>query len=58
MARQWRKEGRIYEVWLSIIPAVLGKGVRLFPELEEELRMKLVETEHGNGMVDLVYEKR
>lgn len=58
VAGQLLKEGRIDQLWLSIIPTVLGKGVRLFPELPQELPLKLVGTEHWNGIVDLVYEKR
>lgn len=52
------KEGRIDQLWLSIIPSLLGKGVRLFQEISKELQMKLVGTELWNGIVDLVYEKR
>ena len=52
------KEGRIDQLWLSIIPSLLGKGVRLFQEIPEELQLKLVGTDHWNGIVDLVYEKR
>ena len=58
VAGQLLKEGRIDKLWLSIIPTVLGKGVRLFPELSQELPLKLVGTEHWNGIVDLVYERR
>ena len=58
VAGQLLKEGRIDQLWLSIIPTVLGNGVRLFPELPQELPLKLVRTEHWNGIVDLVYEKR
>lgn len=58
VAGQLLKEGRIDQLWLSIIPTVLGKGVRLFPELSQELPLKLVGTECWNGIVDLVYEKR
>ena len=58
VAGQLLKEGRIDKLWLSVIPTVLGKGVRLFPELPQELQLKLVSTEHWNGIVDLVYEKR
>ena len=58
MARQLLKEGHIDQLWLSIIPTVLGKGVRLFPELPQKLPLKLVGTEHWNGIVDLVYEKQ
>lgn len=52
------KEGRIDQLWLSIIPSLLGKGVRLFQEIPKELQLKLVGTEHWNGIADLVYEKR
>jgi dihydrofolate reductase len=58
VAGQLLKEGRIDRLWLSIIPTVLGKGVRLFPELSQELPLRLVGTERWNGIVDLVYEKR
>lgn len=58
VAGQLLKENRIDQLWLSIIPTVLGEGIRLFPELSQELPLKLVETKHGNGIVDLVYERR
>ena len=58
MAGQLLKEDCIDQLWLSIIPTVLGKGVRLFPELSQELPLKLVGTERYNGIVDLVYERR
>ena len=58
IAGQLLKEDRIDKLWLSIIPTVLGKGVRLFSELPQELPLKLIGTEHWNGIVDLVYEKR
>ena len=58
VARQLLKENRIDKLWLSVIPTVLGKGERLFPGLHRELPLKLVATEHYNGIVDLVYEKR
>ena len=57
VAGQLLRAGRIDKLWLSIIPTVLGRGVRLFPELPRELPLKLVGTEHWNGIVDLVYEK-
>ena len=58
MAGQLLKEGRIDQLWLSIIPSLLGKGVRLFQEIPKELQLKLVGTEHWNGIVDLVYLRR
>ena len=41
VARQLLKENRIDKLWLSVIPTVLGKGVRLFPGLHRELSLKL-----------------
>ena len=58
MAGQLLREDRIDRLWLSIIPTVLGKGIRLFPQLSKEIPLKLVSTEQWNGIVDLVYEKR
>lgn len=55
---QLLKENRIDKLWLSIIPTVLGKGVGLFPEFSQKLPLRLVKTEHWNGIVDLIYEKR
>lgn len=58
VAGQLLKEDCIDKLWLSIIPTVLGKGIRLFPELSQELPLKLVRTKSYNGIVDLVYERR
>ena len=58
VAGQLLNAGRIDKLWLSIIPTVLGRGVRLFPELPQELLLKLAGTEHWNGIVDLVYLRR
>lgn len=58
VAGQLMKEGYIDRLWLSVIPTVLGSGIRLFPELVEEMPMTLVRTESYNGIVDLVYERR
>ena len=58
VAGQLLKTCRVDQLWLSMIPTVLGKGVRLFPELLQELPLKLVSTAQYNGIVDLVYEKR
>ena len=41
--------GLIDKLWLSIIPTVLGRGVRLFSELPQELPLKLAGTERWNG---------
>lgn len=43
---------------ISVIPTILGNGIRLFPILEKAENLKLIKTESYNGIVDLVYEKR
>ena len=58
LAGQLLKEGRVDTLWLSVIPTVLGKGIRLFPALDQAQPLRLVRTESYNGIVDLVYEKR
>lgn len=37
---------------------LLGSGVRLFGQLDIELKLKLMETRNYNGITEVVYEKR
>ena len=48
----------IDEYYISVIPIILGSGIRLFRETEKELRLNLVRTQMYNGIVDLVYTRR
>jgi len=48
----------IDKVCVSIVPTLLGKGIRLFDTQEKEKPLKLVSTEINNGMIDLWYERR
>lgn len=43
---------------ITVIPTILGGGIRLFDNHEEIKKLKLMETNSYNGMVDLVYESR
>ncbi|MGL4800024.1 MAG: dihydrofolate reductase family protein, partial [Cellulosilyticaceae bacterium] len=43
---------------LTMIPTILGEGIHLFDTFEVEHKLKLIETNAYNGMVDLVYEPR
>lgn len=48
----------IDEMTLSLIPTILGKGIRLFPNIPEETMFELVNTESFNtGVVNLAYKK-
>ena len=43
---------------ITVIPILLGEGIRLFGSLEQPRLLRLVETRHYNGMTDLVYVRR
>ena len=44
--------------YVTIIPTIMGNGIRLFSTHEKEARLKFISTQNYNGMVDLVYERR
>lgn len=50
--------GLIDRCHITVIPTILGGGVRLFSAHEKPTMLRLISTESYNGMVDLVYEKR
>ncbi len=50
--------GLIDRYHINMIPTILGDGIRLFSALEREIPLRLLSTEHYNGIVDLVYTKR
>lgn len=43
---------------ISVIPTLLGGGLRLFGDLGGEHRLRLIETRSYNGITDLVYGRR
>ena len=48
----------IDEYCISIIPTLLGSGIRLWCEIEKELKLKLVRTQSYNGITELHYRRR
>lgn len=43
---------------ISIIPVLLGGGIRLFEASETEISLKLVKNQSYNGITDVIYERR
>lgn len=43
---------------LSVMPTILGNGIRLFGETPAEQKLTLVKTQTYNGIVELIYERR
>ncbi len=44
--------------YISIIPTILGNGIKLFGNFDIERKLKLINTNNYNGIVDLIYENR
>lgn len=57
-AGQLMKEGMIDRYHISIIPTLLGSGIRLFDSLKGQIKLKLVRSQVYNGIAELVYERR
>ena len=55
---QFHKQELIDEYTITIIPTILGDGIRLFQTDEVECKLKLIQTRTYNGMVDLTYKRR
>lgn len=58
LAGQLAGAGLIDRYHISVIPALLGRGVPLFPPGGAPAALRLVSTRQYNGIVDLVYERR
>lgn len=58
VVREFRENDLIDEYIISIIPILLGKGIRLFRDTDSENNLRLVKSETFNsGLVQLKYER-
>lgn len=58
VVQQLMREDFIDIYHISVIPTVLGDGIRLFDRIEKEMKLQLVNTQTYNGITDLVYKHR
>ena len=58
LIQQLVKEDIIDCYYITVIPIILGSGIRLFGETDHEIKLKLLKTQSYNGMTDLIYTKR
>ncbi len=58
LIQQLITENLIDKYYISVIPTILGKGIRLFENAEDEIKLKLCKTQTYNGITDLVYVRR
>jgi len=49
------KQGAVDEIIISLIPVLLGKGIPLFKNIENEIKLELIKTEKYDRLVDLHY---
>lgn len=53
-----RKEDLIDDYYITIIPTILGSGIRLFEKANHEIKLRLLKSQSYNGMMDLIYTRR
>lgn len=58
LVQQLIYEDFIDQYYISIIPTLLGSGIRLFENTKREVKLKLLKTQTYNGITDLVYTRR
>lgn len=44
--------------YITVIPTLLGSGIRLFENTKYEIKLRLLATQSYNGMTDLIYTRR
>lgn len=52
------REDMIDCYYITVIPTILGSGIRLFGNTSQEIQLRLLRTQSYNGMIDLIYTRR
>lgn len=55
---QLMQEELIDRFHISVLPTILGNGIRLFNDINNEMKLDLVQTRSASGIVELIYEYR
>jgi dihydrofolate reductase len=58
VVHQFMEKDLIDRYHITVIPTILGAGIRLFKKLDQPLLLKHISNETYNGMVDIVYDRR
>lgn len=58
IVQQLIQNNLIDEYYISVVPTVLGSGIRLFGTTPDEIKLKLISTQTYNGIVELIYTRR
>lgn len=58
LIQQLMRDNLVDQYYISVIPILLGSGIRLFENMEREIKLKLLKTQTYNGITDLVYTRR
>lgn len=58
LAQQLINKDLIDCYYITVIPTLLGSGIRLFEHAANQIELKLIDTKSYNGMVELVYIRR
>ena len=58
IVQQLVNENLIDIYYITVIPTILGSGIRLFENGKNEIKLKLLHTQTYNGMIDLIYTRR
>lgn len=58
LIQQLVMEDLIDYYYITVIPTILGSGIRLFENAKYEIKLRLLNTQSYNGMTDLIYIRR
>ncbi|WP_417084788.1 dihydrofolate reductase family protein [Evtepia gabavorous] len=58
LVQQLVNEDLIDYYYITVIPTLLGSGIRLFENGKYEIKLRLLDTQSYNGMTDLIYTRR